>query len=94
MSETGVVSGLYFGPNQPMNWEKDLDKLTAKCPKVDPVEIAGETFACIAKLHATFWNDSSLLESPWVRNNQWVKGEGRERWQDFMKPAKAGKKTD
>ena len=94
LSETGIVSGLYFGAGSHSNHGKDLAKLTSRCPGVCPLRITRETFLCIAQLHATFWNTTEFSKVPWVRGSQWVHGGGRDEWESSMAQAIIGESEE
>lgn len=82
-------SGVFFGPGNPNNWKRDLPKMIGNAygERQDDIPsaatVAKTTFLAIARIHATFWKDSSLLDSSktWLRGQQWVLGEGKESWQ-------------
>mmetsp|Transcript_4397 Transcript_4397/g.15267 ORF Transcript_4397/g.15267 Transcript_4397/m.15267 type:complete len:371 (-) Transcript_4397:2410-3522(-) len=87
LSQDGVQSGLYFGSHSPLNWGKDLEKLTTCAglsPAPTPEGIISLAFACAAKLHATFWRAPHLTELPWLRGSKWLAGEGEEAFHGAM----------
>ena len=64
--------------------------ICSKFPDVSPVIVARETFICVARLHASFWNNQDFSEAHWVRGHKWMRGEGAEEWEASMKWAKDG----
>lgn len=73
LSEGCVQSGYFFGAGSPLNWGKDLDALLIT--KI-PVElVARDTFRRAASLHATYWQDTDLLQHKWLRGQAWRNGE-------------------
>lgn len=84
LSYYGVQSGYFFGPGTPLNWGHDLKAKTSKVPNFDSlntVAIAKATLVEIAKLHRLFWKDQNLLQYPWLRGSEWIKGEGQATWE-------------
>lgn len=80
LSGACVQSGYFFGSGSPLNWGKSLTELIAQhrpdgCD-VTMDTIASHAFRNIAKIHATYWLDSSLLDYSWLRCQQWLRGEG------------------
>jgi len=86
LSKNFIDSGILFGPGNPNNWNRDLPArisesyTTSTCP--NSFQVANETFLAIANVHATFWNDKSLLkeEFSWLRGSCWISGKGEESW--------------
>ena len=81
-------SGILFGPGNPNNWNRNLPEQIEKAygsssskevPSAEDVTTA--TFVEIAKVHATFWNDESLLTHSWLRGSSWVSGNSKESWE-------------
>ena len=91
LSQNGIVSNLYFGPNVPLNWGKDIKRLTTKCPDVDPVEITRQCFIHIARLHALFWNCSNFPDMNWLRGCEWMQKNGQAEWEGIFNGARSGK---
>lgn len=85
-----VDSGILFGPGNPNNWSRDLPNLISQAygdgDGVSPpssYQVANETFLAIAKVHATFWKDESLLSSSsssYLRCANWIQGQDRASW--------------
>jgi len=68
----GVQTGLFYGPGSPLNWGKDLNKITNSIPNPPSAEdVANATFLMAARLHAKFWKSSELKEQPWLRGSVW-----------------------
>ncbi len=42
-----------------------------------------------AKLHATYWRDTSLLAHSWLRGADWLCGRGREQWDAVQQLARS-----
>eukprot|EP00934_Nitzschia_sp_Nitz4_P005112 Nitzschia sp. Nitz4//scaffold212_size37733//9361//10779//NITZ4_007731-RA/size37733-processed-gene-0.43-mRNA-1//-1//CDS//3329542016//5102//frame0 len=92
-----IDSGILFGPGNPNLWNRDLPKLIQEAyPNKDPPtsrQVSMDTFASIAKVHAAFWKDSSLLLSnestttgtslprDWLRGADWIQGQGKTSWE-------------
>ena len=81
-----IQCGYFFGKHSPHNWSKDLQAIVgyedSSPARISAMETVTESaFLAAAKLHATYWNDRSLLNYSWVRGGTWMKGEGRELWE-------------
>jgi hypothetical protein len=81
-----VDSGVLFGPGNPNNWNRDLEKIIATSyPSNVPTsfEVANQTFLAIATVHAKYWRDGDLLMENynWLRGSSWVNGKDKESWQ-------------
>lgn len=50
----------------------------------EPVHVLRTIFTTAAKLHATYWNDTSLLNIPWLKATNWYQGRGRSSWEIFI----------
>lgn len=86
--ETFLDSGILFGPGNPNNWSRNLPERIAQAyppPRSAPSsqQVATETFRAIAKVHAKFWQDHSLLEHhhEWLRCAQWIQGQDQSSWE-------------
>jgi len=84
-SPTYVDSGILFGPGNPNNWTRDLKGMIAKAydDRSKPpsgAEVANITFKAIAKVHANFWKDTTLLDHTWLRGSNWIQGKGEAAW--------------
>ena len=75
-----VQSGYFFGPGSPLNWGKDLQALTAGCAS-GVVEISRRAFLIAADFHSLNWGKKSLLDLPWLQGRDWLRGEGRQKWE-------------
>lgn len=79
-----VDSGILFGPGNPNNWKRDLDKMIAQAygalepPSAE--KVADITFKTIAKVHAKFWKHSALINHSWLRGSNWIQGHGEAAW--------------
>eukprot|EP01040_Poterioochromonas_malhamensis_P016339 gene16339-18523_t len=89
LSDRGVLSSFYFGKASPVNWGKDLDALIAKFPGQKPtlLQVIGDVFQQVARMHRKFWKDASILSYSWLRSYDWIHGEGRDSWQEAQKRA-------
>jgi len=68
----GIQTGLFYGPGSPLNWGKDLNKITNSIPNPPTGEdVARETFLMAARLHAKFWQSSELKDEAWLRGGVW-----------------------
>jgi hypothetical protein len=88
-----IDSGILFGPGNPNNWNRDLKDCIAKAYHTNNDEdgaqqppsaeqVAHATFQAIAKVHATFWKDATLLEDhEWLRGANWVQGKDEASWE-------------
>lgn len=81
-----VDSGVLFGPGNPNNWNRDLEKIIATSyPSNVPTsfEVANQTFLAIATVHAKYWRDGDLLTENynWLRGSSWVNGKDKQSWQ-------------
>jgi len=57
----GIQSGYFFGSGSPLNWDKDLMKMTRNLTaSLSPLAISKMAASAAAKLHATFWKDQTL----------------------------------
>lgn len=74
----GVQAGYFFGANSLLNWGKNLPELTAHFPKVTDQGVTIRAFELGAKLHGRFWQDTTLLEKPYLRAGFWFQGQGEE----------------
>jgi hypothetical protein len=83
-------SGILFGPSNPNNWNRDLPSLISKAydssnktttPPPSSYHVANDTFLAIAKVHATFWKDESLLSSSYLRCANWMQGQDKDSWE-------------
>ena len=86
LSTDYVDSGILFGPGNPNNWTRNLPTLTAKayCADQRPPtsqEVSQQTFLAIAKVHATFWKDESLLSHSYLRCAEWAQGQNKASWE-------------
>ncbi len=90
-SPTYVDSGILFGPGNPNNWKRDLNDMIAKAYDNDhrnsppsAGKVARITFKAIARVHARFWKDASLIHdnssSYWLRGSNWIQGQGEDAW--------------
>lgn len=86
LSDDCVQAGYFFGQGSPLNWGKDLNFYISKAStNQDPVNletVAHEAFLMAARFHARFWQDSSLLEIPWLRSSAWFKSQDEKSWSD------------
>lgn len=86
LTDECVQAGYFFGPGSPHNWGKDLDMLLSKAVENDKdksatlISISQEAFVMAARLHARFWQDTSLLEHEWLRSSNWLKNESEQTW--------------
>lgn len=85
LSKRFVDSGILFGPGNPNNWKRDLDRKIAEVyPSAIPTsyDVANQTFLAIANVHATFWRDQTLLteEYSWLRGSSWIRGNDEASW--------------
>lgn len=81
-----VDSGVLFGPGNPNNWNRDLEKIIATSyPSNVPTsfKVANQTFLAIATVHAKYWRDGDLLTENynWLRGSSWVNGKDKQSWQ-------------
>merc|ERR1712232_896567 len=77
-----VPSGVFFGPGNPNNWdisESSMRELNEGNPNA--IEMCKQTFRLYARLHATFWNQTDLLDKSWLRSVDWRQGKNRESWE-------------
>eukprot|EP01034_Spumella_vulgaris_P024503 gene24503-30857_t len=82
LSTNSIQSGQLFGPGSPLNWGKDLDTLIA-ASNPDGQEwslkiVTGKAFTMAAKLHATYWHDTSLFQHEWLRGKLWFEQKGED----------------
>ena len=87
LSADYLDSGILFGPGNPNNWTRDLRLLTAKAyPNIadkppSSQQVAHQTFLAVAKIHATFWKDKSLLSHSYLRCADWIQGQDKKSWE-------------
>lgn len=84
-SPTYVDSGILFGPGNPNNWKRDLSGMITQAygDRSKPpsgAEVADITFRVIAKVHAKFWRDETLMGNPYLRGSHWIQGQGEAAW--------------
>mmetsp|Transcript_44401 Transcript_44401/g.107399 ORF Transcript_44401/g.107399 Transcript_44401/m.107399 type:complete len:448 (-) Transcript_44401:1669-3012(-) len=84
-----IDSGILFGKGNPNNWNRNLvEKIEQAYPKGSvptSYEVANQTFLSIAKVHATYWKDQSLLSpsstsASFLRGAMWLQGKQEESW--------------
>jgi len=80
-----IDSGILFGPGNPNNWMRNLPAIITQAygnrSPPSSYQVANDTFLAMAKVHATFWKDSSLLESSFLRCADWIQGQNRASWE-------------
>ena len=76
-----IQTGYFFGPGSPLNWGKDLTALTARASEVNMTDIVREISVMAAKMHATYWMRSELLDLNWLRGSGWLTGQDRVSWE-------------
>lgn len=79
---TFVPAGLYFGPGNPNNWELDdmSKRIVNAVDRKTTISVSTRAIGLLAELHATFWKDSSLLKTQWLRGSDWLFGKNKESW--------------
>lgn len=80
LSDT-IQSGYFFGPGSPLNWGKDLGKMTEKAPGVTMTKIVREISIMAARMHAKYWKRTDLLEMTWLKGASWMSGKDRQGWE-------------
>jgi len=84
LSGNFIDCGILFGPGNPNNWSRNLhdmiDKAYGGGTTLSSFEVARQTFNAIAKAHATFWKDKSLLERRFLKGSGWIQGKERDSW--------------
>lgn len=84
LSQVSVDSGVFFGPGNPNNWKRDLDAMASRAPgNPSAAHVAKVTFIELARVHATFWQRTDLLNEKysWMRGHEWLQGKGKESWE-------------
>lgn len=85
LSQKSLDSGVFFGPGNPNNWNRNLDEQVKRAGANPPsaAEVAQVTFKAMAKVHATFWEREDLLDPKydWLRGHQWLLGKGKDSWE-------------
>lgn len=85
LSPDWLDSGTLFGPGNPNNWNRDLSALSSAAFTTPPsaASVAKATFVAIARVHATFWENTSLLRASnhWLRGHAWLHGQGKASWE-------------
>lgn len=97
-----VQAGYFFGPSSPHNWNRDLQSLMDRAPKLlsaaaeksdsDKAATSGSNFDAMiivaqasfllaARIQGSNWCNRSLLDKPWLRGSDWLKGEGQASWE-------------
>ena len=88
LSQQSVDSGIFFGPGNPNNWNRDLPAMVARVGSQPPSagHVASVTFQAMARIHATFWCRNDLLndKNEWLRGHSWLLGKGKESWEASM----------
>ena len=90
--EHTVQVGYFYGSGSPLNWNKDLDKITHNAVAASKMAIEDlsvivtvKAFVEVAKLHAAYWKTVDLLEMDWLKSTDWYKGKdyipGQETWE-------------
>jgi hypothetical protein len=85
--EDAVPSGVFFGAGNPNNWSVSDRLTTLSVGNPSAEEISSQAFALYAKLHGEFFRDPSLLEKPWLRGSEWLKGDGEGAWRTAQQMA-------
>jgi hypothetical protein len=87
-SKEWLDSGIFFGPGNPNNWKRNLpEMIKTACGTVDQAPsaatVAKTTFIAVARTHASFWKQPSLLDSSknWLRGQEWLQGKGKDSWE-------------
>jgi len=84
LSHGYLDSGVLFGPGNPSNWNRNLpEQIRQAYHETDPPspqQVAHVSFQAMSKVHATFWNDESLLALDFLRGAAWMRGQ-QESWQ-------------
>jgi hypothetical protein len=78
-----VQSGYFFGPTSPLNYGKDLAKITEGLD-FSAEQVAAASFEQAAILHAKFFGDESLLQSTYLKGADWRRGEGKKGWDGWQ----------
>jgi hypothetical protein len=66
----GIQAGLFFGAGSPLNWGRPL---APEESGVSAEEVSRVAFRLMARWHAEFWADDTLLEGmPWLRGAPWT----------------------
>lgn len=80
-----IDSGILFGPGNPNNWTRDLPAMISRAygdaSPPTSYNVANDAFLAIAKVHATFWKDTSLLGSSYLRSASWIQDQDRTSWE-------------
>ena len=91
LSSNSVQSGYFFGEGTPHNWGKELQTLITQNNQTGYTntmeEVSLSCFKMAARIHATYWQDESLLQHHWLRGSNWFKGEGKEGWMTSQQTA-------
>lgn len=83
ISSHSVQSGYLFGKHSPHNFDKDLESILAKCPKVPTQkEAAISAYLMALKFHKFYWNDSSIFSKHYLKASDWYSGLGEDLWND------------
>ena len=89
-SSLWVDSGIFFGPGNPNNWNRDLSAMleaayydSSGLDIPTAATVAKATFQAMAQIHAAFWNRKTLLaeSNHWLRGHSWIQGQGRDSWE-------------
>jgi hypothetical protein len=83
-----ACAGFFYGPTSPLNYGKDLVKLTKDFP-YSVEQVTAASFEQAAKLHAQFWSDKSLLKHSWLKGAAWICGNKKEGWDAWQNMASA-----
>jgi hypothetical protein len=80
-----IQTGYFFGKHSPHNLKKDLTSICGyedhSAERVAAMEVISEhAFEFAGRIGATYWNDRSLLDTTWVRGNDWLRGQGEDTW--------------
>jgi hypothetical protein len=86
ISSKYIDSGILFGPGNPNNWNRKLPERIEQAygnndvPPPTSFQVANQTFLAIAKVHATFWKDTQLLQYQWLRGSDWIQAKDQASW--------------
>jgi len=87
-----VPAGLLYGPGNPNNWgfKDQLEAIEKEAGNPTPEKVTRECFVQLARFHAQYWKDETLLQRSWLRCSDWFDGRGEESWSGAMKMAQDG----
>ena len=85
--EGSLPCGVLYGPGNPNNWSIKDNLLAMSAGRPSAEQASADAFKLYARLHGSYWNDTSLFAKSWLRGAAWFQGQGESTWRDAMQMA-------